>query len=141
VEEAGLMQRGERAEAGPALATAAPAAPATPGTPATPAAPGTPATSLASVRASVPRWVNLPYAIVFAATAGGLAWTWLGPRHVETGMLAVASAVLAAAVLRLILPERRAGLLLARRRVIDVLALTSLGAGIMAVVLVLPPPV
>jgi hypothetical protein len=141
VEEAGLMQRGERAEAGPALATAAPAAPATPCTPATPAAPGTPATSLASVRASVPRWVNLPYAIVFAATAGGLAWTWLGPRHVETGMLAVASAVLAAAVLRLILPERRAGLLLARRRVIDVLALTSLGAGIMAVVLVLPPPV
>jgi hypothetical protein len=141
VEEAGLMQRGERAEAGPALATAAPAAPATPSTPATPAAPGTPATSLASVRASVPRWVNLPYAIVFAATAGGLAWTWLGPRHVETGMLAVASAVLAAAVLRLILPERRAGLLLARRRVIDVLALTSLGAGIMAVVLVLPPPV
>jgi hypothetical protein len=141
VEEAGLMQRGERAEAGPALATAAPAAPATPSTPATPAAPGAPATSLASVRASVPRWVNLPYAIVFAATAGGLAWTWLGPRHVETGMLAVASAVLAAAVLRLILPERRAGLLLGRRRVIDVLALTSLGAGIMAVVLVLPPPV
>jgi Protein of unknown function (DUF3017) len=93
------------------------------------------------VRASVPRWVNLPYAIVFAVTAGGLAWTWLGPRHVETGMLAVASAVLAAAVLRLILPERRAGLLLARRRVIDVLALTGLGAGIMAVVLVLPPPV
>jgi Protein of unknown function (DUF3017) len=93
------------------------------------------------VRASVPRWVNLPYAIVFAVTAGGLAWTWLGPGHVETGMLAVASAVLAAAVLRLILPERRAGLLLARRRVIDVLALTGLGAGIMAVVLVLPPPV
>jgi hypothetical protein len=138
VEEAGLMQRGERAEAGPALAMAAPSAPATPATSATSA---TPAKSLAGVRASVPRWVSLPYALVFAGTAGGLAWTWLGPRHVETGMLAVASAVLAAAVLRLILPERRAGLLLARRRVIDVLALTSLGAGIMAVVLVLPPPV
>jgi hypothetical protein len=55
-------------------------------------------------------------------------------------MLTVASALLAAAVLRLVLPERAAGLLVSRRRVLDVLALASLGAGIMAAVLVLPTP-
>jgi len=83
--------------------------------------------------------VNLPYTIVFAGTAGGLAWTSLGTSHVEAGVLGVAAAVLVAAVLRLVLPERRAGMLLSRRRALDVLILASLGASIMAVVLVLPP--
>jgi hypothetical protein len=55
-------------------------------------------------------------------------------------MLTVASAVLVAAVLRLVLPERRAGLLLSRRRLLDVVVLAILGASIMAVVLVLPSP-
>jgi hypothetical protein len=93
------------------------------------------------VQARAPRWANLPYAIVLAAAAGGLAWVALGGlRHVQAGMMTVASALLAAAVLRFVLPERAAGLLVSRRRALDVLALASLGAGIMAAVLVLPTP-
>jgi len=102
-----------------------------------------PAAGTAEVPARVkaPRWANLPYAVVLAATAGGLAWVALGGlRHVQAGMMTVASALLAAAVLRLLLPERAAGLLVSRRRVLDVLALAILGAGIMAAVLVLPAP-
>jgi Protein of unknown function (DUF3017) len=107
------------------------------------AAPVAPAAGTAEVpaRAGAPRWANLPYAIVLAAVAGGLAWVAMGGlRHVQAGMLAVASALLAAALLRLVLPERAAGLLVSRRRVLDVLTLVSLGAGIMAAVLVLPAP-
>ena len=99
------------------------------------------ATAEAPARARAPRWANLPYAIVLVAAAGGLSWVALGGlRHVQAGMMTVASALLAAAVLRLVLPERAAGLLVSRRRVLDVLALASLGAGIMAAVLVLPAP-
>jgi hypothetical protein len=111
---------------------------ASPGT-----APVAPAAGTAELpaRARAPRWANLPYAIVLAVTAGGLAWVALGGlRHVQAGMMTVASVLLAAAVLRLVLPERAAGLLVSRRRVLDVLTLASLGAGIMAAVLVLPAP-
>lgn len=109
-------------------------------TPGAQSIPVSPVTTLAHAKASVPRWTFLPYAVVFAGTACGLAWTSLGPRHVMNGLLAVASALLVAAALRLVLPERRAGLLLSRRRLLDVLALASLGASIMVVVLVLPTP-
>jgi hypothetical protein len=142
-----LTERDERPEAGSTLVTSAPATEtgteteagaggATEGH----AVPVTPAMTLARAEASVPRWAHLPYGIVFAGAAGGLVWTGQGPRHVVTGMLTVASAVLVAAVLRLVLPERRAGLLLSRRRLLDVVVLAILGASIMAVVLVLPSP-
>jgi Protein of unknown function (DUF3017) len=151
VDEAMLTERDERPEAGSTLVTSAPAtAPATEtateteagvgGTAEGHAVPVTPAMTPARAKASVPRWAHLPYGIVFAGTAGGLFWTGQGPRHVVTGMLTVASAVLVAAVLRLVLPERRAGLLLSRRRLLDVVVLAILGASIMAVVLVLPSP-
>jgi Protein of unknown function (DUF3017) len=87
-----------------------------------------------------PRWRHLPYAIVLAGVAVGLAWMWLGSRQVKAGMVTVGGALLAAAAARLVLPERGAGLLASRRRLGDVLALACLGAGIMAVALVLPPP-
>ena len=107
---------------------------------AVPAAPSAGAAEV-PVQARAPRWANLPYAIVLAVAAGGLAWVALGGlRHVQAGMMTVASALLAAAVLRFVLPERAAGLLVSRRRVLDVLTLASLGAGIMAAVLVLPAP-
>ena len=136
------------AAADPAATEATAASPAVAGTTAVPgtgapagAVPATPAAATAEVpgRARAPRWANLPYAIVLIAAAGGLSWVALGSaRHVQAGMTTVASALLAAAVLRLVLPERAAGLLVSRRRVLDVLALASLGAGIMAAVLVLP---
>jgi hypothetical protein len=97
-----------------------------------------PAAPRARPKPGTTRLANLPYALVLIVILGGLGWTSLGPRHVVSGMLPVASAVLVAAVLRLVLPDRRAGLLLSRRRVFDVLVLAGLGASILAVVLVLP---
>jgi hypothetical protein len=138
--------------AGPAapVTAAGPAAPVTAAGPAAPVAEAGPDVALAGSAAATAAteraqaraawWAQLPYALVLAATAGGLAWIWLGTRNVHTGMMTVASALLAAAVFRLVLPERGAGLLVSRRRVADVLALASLGACIMAAVLVLPAP-
>ena len=132
------------AAADPAAVTATADSPAAADTPAVPgagAAPAAPAAGTGEAAARAPWWANLPYAIVLAATAGGLSWVALGGlRHVQAGMITVASALLAAAVLRLLLPERAAGLLVTRHRVLDVLAFASLGAGIMAAVLVLPTP-
>ena len=141
------------------VTAAGPAAPVTAAGPAAPVTAAGPAALVAEVGADVALagsaaataateraqagaawWAQLPYALVLAATAGGLAWIWLGTRNVHTGMMTVASALLAAAVFRLVLPERGAGLLVSRRRVADVLALASLGACIMAAVLVLPAP-
>jgi Protein of unknown function (DUF3017) len=142
--------------AGPAVpvSTAGPAVPFTTAGPATPVATAGPAAGAdvalagsaaataasARGRAGAVWWAQLPYALVLAATVGGLAWIWLGTRNVHVGMMTVASALLAAALFRLVLPERAAGLLVSRRRVADVLALASLGACIMAAVLVLPAP-
>lgn len=89
-------------------------------------------------RAAGPRLASLPYAIALAGLAGGLVWMWLAPKHVEPGTVAVAGALLVAALERLVLPERWAGMLLTRRRLPDVMALAALGAGILAVALVLP---
>jgi hypothetical protein len=125
------------ADASPATATTA-AHGASVGVGARPEAPAA-GTAQAPARARAPRWANLPYAIVLAVAAGGLSWVALGGlRHVQAGMITVATALLAAAVLRLVLPERAAGLLVTRHRLFDVLALASLGAGIMAAVPVLP---
>lgn len=84
------------------------------------------------------RLASLPYVLALAGLAGGLVWMWFAPKHVEPGTVAVAGALLVAALERLVLPERWAGMLLARRRVPDVMALAALGAGILAVALVLP---
>jgi Protein of unknown function (DUF3017) len=103
----------------------------------------TPAVPVASVTAAgrPARWVSLPYAIALAGLAGGLAWIWLAPTmHIQAGTVMVASALIVAAVERLVLPERRAGLLVSRRRLTDVVILAGLGAGILAVALVLPSP-
>jgi hypothetical protein len=94
---------------------------------------------LARRQGSSPRWAQLPYAIVLAGVAAGLAWMSLAAHHVKEGMLVVAGALLVAAASRLALPERRAGLLVARGRVLDVTALASLGACLLIIVLVLPP--
>jgi hypothetical protein len=86
-------------------------------------------------------WVSLPYAIALAGLVGGLAWIWLAPTsHIQAGTVVLAGALIVAAVERLVLPERRAGLLVSRRRLTDVVILAGLGAGILAVALVLPSP-
>ena len=116
-------------------------APEDPGSPAAPAPPGAPAPPAVPPPAGVPpRWQQVPYAIVLAGVLAGLCWAWQGTAHVRAGMVTVAAALLAAALARLVLPERRVGLLAARHRLIDIAALLGLGVCILAVALVLPRP-
>jgi hypothetical protein len=84
------------------------------------------------------RGAQLPYAIVLAMAAGGVAWIWQGQQYVRGGTLTVAGALVVAGLARLVLPQRRAGMLASRRRFVDVTVLAILGAGLLVAGLVLP---
>lgn len=83
-------------------------------------------------------WQHLPYSVVLAGVVAGFGWMWLGTRQVQAGLLVIAAALIVAAVARLVLPERGAGLLVSRHRVSDVLTLAFFGTCILSVALVLP---
>jgi hypothetical protein len=76
--------------------------------------------------------------LVICGLVAVLAWMRQGGLNARGGTLAVAGIVLAAALARLTLPERRAGMLVTRGRLADVVILTALGAGVLAAALVLP---
>jgi hypothetical protein len=80
----------------------------------------------------------LPYLLVLAGIATGLAIAWYASRDALTGAAVIAGTLLFAALARLVLPPRYAGPLCTRSRAYDVLALTVLGGGVLAVVLTLP---
>ncbi len=80
----------------------------------------------------------LPYLIVLAGVAVGLLVTWQG--HAGLGAALVGGALLAAAAARLLLPPRYAELLSSRWKAADVVTFTVLGAGVLAIALVLPLP-
>jgi len=80
----------------------------------------------------------VPYVILLGGLVLALVWIRQDNTDVRGGTLAVAGIVLAAALARLVLPERRAGLLVSRRRWADVAALAFLGAGLLVAGLVLP---
>jgi Protein of unknown function (DUF3017) len=85
------------------------------------------------------RWHHqIPYAILICCLVAALVWVWQSGRHVKGGTLAVAGILLAAALVRLALPERGAGLLASRHRLADVAALAVFGAGLLVAGLVLP---
>jgi hypothetical protein len=88
-------------------------------------------------RGKQPRW-GWAYPIALTAAAASLAYLWRGPQYVRGGVLAVAVTLLLAAAARLVLPERRAGLLASRHRLADVAAFTILGLALLAAGLVLP---
>ena len=81
-------------------------------------------------------WV--PYLIVLAGVAAGLYQAWQGGKYAAQGSVLVGCSLLAAGLARLVLPPRAAGLLSSRRKASDVLAFTVLGAGVLAVALMLP---
>jgi hypothetical protein len=86
------------------------------------------------------RWHRqLPYAVVVCGLALALVWIRQSERNVRGGTLAVAGVLLAAALVRLALPERRAGMLVSRRRLADVAVLAAFGVGLLVAGLVLPP--
>ncbi len=84
------------------------------------------------------RWRQLPYAIVLCGLALALVWMRQSGQDVRGGTLAVAGILFAAALARLALPERRAGMLASRRRLADVAVLTTLGTGLLVAGLMLP---
>jgi hypothetical protein len=116
--------------AAPAPAPPAPGVPApAPPAPGVPAAPATPSSL----------WYQAPYAIVLAGVIAGLVWAWQGSAHVRVGMVTVAAVLLAAAACRLVLPERWAGMLATRCRLLDVVTLLGLGVCVLVMAIVLPP--
>jgi hypothetical protein len=82
---------------------------------------------------------QVPYWLTLGGVTGLLVLTWQHALSVRGGTLAVAGILLAAALARIVLPERRAGMLVSRRRLVDVAVLAALGAGLLVAGLVLPP--
>ncbi|MGO8884729.1 MAG: DUF3017 domain-containing protein [Streptosporangiaceae bacterium] len=86
------------------------------------------------------RLEQLPYWIIVCGAVAGLLSIRSGENYVRSGTLVLAGVLLIAAVARLLLPERRAGMLATRRRLVDAAAFGALGVGLLVAGLVLPAP-
>lgn len=86
------------------------------------------------------RFVQLPYAAVLVGMAIGLGIIRQGVHLVPSGTLVLGGVLVLAALARLTLPERRAGLLSVRRRALDVAILGMLGIGLLVGGFVVPVP-
>jgi Protein of unknown function (DUF3017) len=80
----------------------------------------------------------LPYLIVLAGAAVGMLIAWQGSKYAARGAGLIGASLLVAALARLILPERYAGLLASRRKASDVLGFAVFGAAVLAVAIALP---
>jgi Protein of unknown function (DUF3017) len=80
----------------------------------------------------------LPYLVVLAGAGAGLFFAWQGSRYASLGAALVGGALLAAALARLLLPARYAGLLASRQKAPDVAAFAMFGAAVLALALMLP---
>ena len=80
----------------------------------------------------------LPYLIVLAGAAVGMFVIWQGSQHAGQGAAVVGAALLVAALARLVLPPRYAGLLVTRGKALDVAAFAVLGTAVLAVAASLP---
>ena len=123
---------------------ASPVRPQAPGPAASPPSPGPPAPRPhASARpqpsaAAVHPVSWLPYLVVLAGAGAGLFFAWQGSRYASLGTGLVGGALLAAALARLLLPPRYAGLLTSRQKALDVAAFGVFGAAVLALALMLP---
>ena len=81
-------------------------------------------------------WV--PYLVVLAGAAAALFVVSKGSAYALRGIAVLGGTLLAAALTRLLLPNRFAGLLASRRKASDVLAFAVFGAALLAVALSLP---
>jgi hypothetical protein len=82
---------------------------------------------------------TIPYLVVLVCTVAGVYIAWRqGSAGAGAGGVVAGGALLVAAVTRLLLPAKLAGLLATRKRTTDVLTLTIFGAGLLAAGLVLP---
>ncbi|MBX5447049.1 MAG: DUF3017 domain-containing protein [Acidothermus cellulolyticus] len=86
-------------------------------------------------RQEPPKWhTEVPLALALAGVGVGL--FVIGIHHFRWGVAAIAVSLLGAAFLRLILPARRAGLLVVRSRFVDVVTLSTLGGALLLLDLV-----
>jgi hypothetical protein len=76
--------------------------------------------------------------LLFTVVAMGLVWS--SPRDVRWGADVFGAGMLLAALARVVLPARSAGMLATRQRLTDAATLAILGLGTLVVGLVLPPP-
>jgi Protein of unknown function (DUF3017) len=80
-------------------------------------------------------WASeLPLPLVIAGVAVGL--VVIAMHHFRWGNLVIASSLLGAAFLRLVLPTRQAGLLVVRSRLTDVATMSAIGGSLMLLALV-----
>lgn len=79
-----------------------------------------------------------PLLLVSAGVLGGVVSTLLGPQNWRPGCVVVGVSVVLAAVLRLVLSRRRAGLLQVRSKPFDVALLLLTGSAIVALALAVP---
>src|SRR5690242_2326818 len=80
----------------------------------------------------------LPYLVVLAGAAVAMFVVSKGSAYALRGIAVLGGTLLAAALARLLLPNRFAGLLASRRKASDVLAFAVFGAALLAVALSLP---
>ena len=80
----------------------------------------------------------LPYLIVLAGAAAGLLVAFQGSQHAGRGAALVGAALLVAALARLALPPRYAGLLASRSKAQDVAGFAVFGAAVLVVAASLP---
>jgi hypothetical protein len=83
-------------------------------------------------------WRQWPIIVVLCGVAAAL--VLVGLDYFRRGSVVLAGSVLLAAFLRLLLPEREAGLLVVRSRKVDVLVLGVLGALLALFAFWVPPP-
>jgi len=82
------------------------------------------------------RFTQLPVAVALLTLLAGLGTVKL--HHFRAGCYLVALAMVGAAGLRLVLPARRAGLLVVRSRPLDVAVLLALGVAVLLLAKVVP---
>lgn len=82
---------------------------------------------------------ELPFIVVAVTAAAGLVLGFVAPDRFRVATAVLSAAFTLATLLRLVLPEREAGLLVVRSRTVDVLCLGTLAAGLTVLTLVVPP--
>jgi len=89
-------------------------------------------------RAARPKVREWPIALVLLCVAAGFAVVL--SNHFRRGSVVISGALMLAALLRLVLPVRRAGLLAVRSRFFDVVVLAGMGLAMFLTAVVVPPP-
>jgi len=90
------------------------------------------AAALTDVPQEAARWEQLSYSLIVAGVLIALGIIMLGTHHLKGGTLVLAGILLVAAIARLVLPDRLAGMLSTRRRLLDVAIFAALGFGLLA---------